>query len=123
MPDRVAIFIDGSYLDNILRKEYNMAKINYQELANWMSGHKKILRTNYYACHPYQSYTPTEDEYRKLERSIKFFHMLNSLPRFEVKEGKLEYRGQREDGSSTRIKTDNGYLICDFSSKRYRKDK
>lgn len=29
----------------------------------------------------------------------------------------------REDGKSTRIKTDNGYLICSYSSVRYRKDK
>ena len=29
----------------------------------------------------------------------------------------------REDGKSLRIKTDMGFLICSFSSKRYRKDK
>ena len=29
----------------------------------------------------------------------------------------------REDGKSIRLKTDNGYLICSFSSLRYRKDK
>lgn len=29
----------------------------------------------------------------------------------------------REDGESIRIKTDNGYLICAYSSVRYRKDK
>jgi transposase len=29
----------------------------------------------------------------------------------------------REDGKNIRIKTDNGYLICDYSSVRYRKDK
>jgi hypothetical protein len=28
----------------------------------------------------------------------------------------------REDGKSIRIKTDNGYLICSYSSVRYRKD-
>jgi transposase len=29
----------------------------------------------------------------------------------------------REDGESISIKTDNGYLICAYSSVRYRKDK
>lgn len=29
----------------------------------------------------------------------------------------------REDGKSIRIKTDNGYLICSYSTARYRKDK
>ena len=28
----------------------------------------------------------------------------------------------REDGKNIRIKTDNGYLICSYSSIRYRKD-
>lgn len=28
----------------------------------------------------------------------------------------------REDGKSIRLKTDNGYLICSYSSVRYRKD-
>jgi len=30
---------------------------------------------------------------------------------------------KREDGKSIRIKTDHGYLICNYSSARYRKDK
>ena len=29
----------------------------------------------------------------------------------------------REDGKSMRVKTDNGYLVCSYSSVRYRKDK
>src|SRR5690606_37805734 len=29
----------------------------------------------------------------------------------------------RTDGSIIRVKTDNGYLICSFSQKRYNKDK
>ena len=29
----------------------------------------------------------------------------------------------REDGKRIRIKTDNGYLVCSYSSVRYRKDK
>jgi transposase len=29
----------------------------------------------------------------------------------------------REDGKTIRLKTDNGFLICSFSAKRYKKDK
>jgi transposase len=29
----------------------------------------------------------------------------------------------REDGKSIRVETDSGYLICSYSSVRYRKDK
>ncbi len=35
----------------------------------------------------------------------------------------IDKRITREDGKSIRIKTDNGFLICDYSSVRYRKDK
>lgn len=35
---------------------------------------------------------------------------------------KIDNNISREDGKSIRIKTDNGYLICSFSSVRYRKD-
>lgn len=36
---------------------------------------------------------------------------------------KIEKNIKREDGKTIRIATDNGYLICSFSSLRYRKDK
>lgn len=35
----------------------------------------------------------------------------------------IDKKISREDGKSIRIKTDNGYLICSYSSVRYRKDK
>ena len=35
----------------------------------------------------------------------------------------IEKNISREDGKSVRIKTDNGFLICSYSSVRYRKDK
>lgn len=37
--------------------------------------------------------------------------------------GTIDSTIEREDGKSIRIKTDKGYLICSYSSKRYRKDK
>lgn len=36
---------------------------------------------------------------------------------------KIDKNISRRDGKSIRIKTDNGYLICSYSSVRYRKDK
>lgn len=36
---------------------------------------------------------------------------------------KIDATIHREDGKSTRIKTENGYLICSYSSVRFRKDK
>jgi hypothetical protein len=37
--------------------------------------------------------------------------------------GQIDKSITREDGNSIRISTDNGYLICSYSSVRYRKDK
>jgi hypothetical protein len=37
--------------------------------------------------------------------------------------GQIDKSITREDGNSIRITTDNGYLICSYSSVRYRKDK
>ena len=42
-----------------------------------------------------------------------------STPLFET----IDKNISRKDGKSIRIKTDNGYLICSYSSVRYRKDK
>jgi transposase len=36
---------------------------------------------------------------------------------------KIDKRIERQDGKSIRIATDNGYLVCAYSSVRYRKDK
>jgi len=46
---------------------------------------------------------------------------LGNLPNELIAE--INKNTSREDGKSIRIKTDNGYLICSYSSVRYRKDK
>lgn len=46
---------------------------------------------------------------------------LGNLPRELIEQ--IDKCILREDGKSIRIKTDNGYLICSYSSTRYRKDK
>ena len=60
MANRVAIFIDGAYLDNVIRSEFQNARIDYQALSERMSGDSDILRTYYYDCLPYQRDPPTE---------------------------------------------------------------
>src|SRR5580765_734738 len=46
---------------------------------------------------------------------------LGNLPNEMIAE--INKNASREDGKSIRIKTDNGYLICSYSSVRYRKNK
>lgn len=46
---------------------------------------------------------------------------LGNLPNEVIAE--IDSRISREDGKTIRLQADNGYLICSYSTKRYRKDK
>lgn len=99
MTDRIAIFIDGGYLDKVLQLEFGKARIEYDLLSNWMAGCIDILRTYYYNCLPYQFNPPTEEQSRQFANAQSFHKKLNALPKYEVREGKLEFRGiDRETG-------------------------
>lgn len=91
---RVAIFIDGGYLDYVLRHEFGNARIDYEKFAAWMAGPNELLRTYYYHCLPFQSNPPTDDERRRFSQAQSFFSRLCRIPRFHVREGKLAFRGR-----------------------------
>jgi len=61
---RVAIFIDGGYLDHVLRDLRLFGKLDYNAFALALKGGGDLLRTYYYHCLPWQSPTPTPDESR-----------------------------------------------------------
>ena len=44
MPGRVAIFIDGAYLEFVLKDEFQEARIDYQALSKYLAGDSDILR-------------------------------------------------------------------------------
>ncbi|PIW20443.1 MAG: NYN domain-containing protein, partial [Anaerolineae bacterium CG17_big_fil_post_rev_8_21_14_2_50_57_27] len=88
---RIAIFIDGGYLDVTNRDECNGMKIDYAKLAIKLAGGIEILRTYYYNCLPYQQTHPTEEESKRFAQAQKFHSALKALPRFEVREGMLVY--------------------------------
>lgn len=96
--DRIAIFIDGGYLDYALRNEFKSARIDFGRFAQELSSGKEILRTYYYHCLPYQSDPPTTDEAQRLSRMQSFLSHLDRLPRFTCRLGKLAYRGKSVDG-------------------------
>jgi uncharacterized LabA/DUF88 family protein len=95
---RLAIFIDGGYLDATNRNECGWGKIDYAKLANKLSGGIEILRTYYYNCLPYQQNPPTEEESKRFAQAQRFHFALRALPRFEVREGMLVYRGNNDRG-------------------------
>lgn len=90
---RTAIFIDGAYLDFTLRDEFGGVRIDYERLSTEMAASLELLRTYYYHCPPYQSATPTEEERERKAKFDRFHYALQSIPRYEVRLGKLEYRG------------------------------
>lgn len=95
---RIASFIDGGYLENLLRSEFAEVKIDYGRLAEKLADGREILRTYYYDCLPYQSDPPTKDESKRFAKKERFFHALERLPRFEVRKGRLEVRNRAGNG-------------------------
>lgn len=54
---------------------------------------------HYYHCLPWQSPHPTPEESARFARKQQFFNALQSLPRFEVRLGRLEFRGTDQNGN------------------------
>ncbi|MBW7651710.1 NYN domain-containing protein [Anoxybacillus sp. ST4] len=94
---RIALFIDGGYLDNVL-KWHEKAKIDYGKLAAAMANDHLLLRTYYYHCLPYQSPNPSLEEKEYFSNAQSFFKRLNRLESFTVREGKLAFRGIDDRG-------------------------
>ena len=99
MPDRAAIFIDGAYLEYVLRDEFNSSPIDFRALSLAMAGQADILRTYYYHCPPYQGNPPTQEESRRYAARRSFYTALDRLPRFSVRLGRLAPRGLELDGT------------------------
>ena len=99
MPERVAIFIDGGYLDYVLADLGLFGKVDYRAFTAALTGTGDLLRAYYYHCLPYQSAQPTPTESQRFANMQKFFAAIDRTPRFMVRQGKLAYRGSRQDGS------------------------
>jgi uncharacterized LabA/DUF88 family protein len=95
---RIAIFIDGGYLEKIIKNEFSEVPIDFSKLVETLVGGRELLRTYYYNCLPYQSNPPTSEESERFANKERFFSYLRRLPRFSVRLGKLAYRGIGSDG-------------------------
>ena len=103
---RLAIFLDGGYLDALTRRRFSRLRIDYAKLSEHVHGRVAeatggpldILRTYYYDCLPYQSLAPTDEESERYGRKRAFLHRLTTLPRYQVREGRLQYQGRDERG-------------------------
>ena len=100
MTERSAIFIDGAYLASVLKSEFNSPRVDFHALSSAMRSETKILRTYYYHCLPHQSDPPSAREKERLASARRFFVALRMLPRFEVRLGRLERRGEDVHGKT-----------------------
>lgn len=98
---RVAIFVDGGYLDKVLKKGSRDIRIDYQKLCDYIAGcfphDVEILRAYYYHCLPYQSSPPTPEQSERFGARQRFYDALGKLPRFEVRLGRLARRGSPDN--------------------------
>ena len=96
--NRIAIFIDAGYFQVMSRDEFGSPRIDFGKLAMKMAGGREILRTYYYDCLPYQSNPPTVDEKSRFSKRQGFHSALAKNPRFQVRLGRLEFRGRNAAG-------------------------
>lgn len=96
---RAAIFIDGGYILSQL-KQYKLSP-DYEGFTDYFlrplreAAQVDLLRVYFYYCAPWMSDEPTEDELRRKEAYDEFIEEITSLPRWQVRLGKLEKRWDR----------------------------
>jgi uncharacterized LabA/DUF88 family protein len=102
---RLAIFLDGGYVDKLAMHEFNL-RVAYDQFSEAVADHVRsgthepvdLLRTFYYHCPPYQSNPPTSEEAKRFGQTRSFFQALRRLAKYEVREGRLAFRGLDAQG-------------------------
>jgi uncharacterized LabA/DUF88 family protein len=103
---RLAIFIDGGYVDALCRTEFGGQMVDYgrlsEEITTVINSRTAepldLLRAMYYHCPPYQSNPPTLEESQRTASFRSFEAALSSLPRFTVRLGRLQSQGIGANG-------------------------
>jgi uncharacterized LabA/DUF88 family protein len=99
MAERVGVFIDGAYLDYVLRDLEIFGKLDYRAFADALTVKAELFRAYYYHCLPWQSPQPTREESLRFAAMQRFLASIERTPRFLVRQGRLAPRGFRADGS------------------------
>ncbi len=114
MSNRTAIFIDGGYFTKVL-DWHDRLKVDYAALSQHLAAGEKLFRTYFYNCMPYKGQFPTEAEEIRYANMQRFIDKLRSLDRYEVRLGKLEYRGNNADGAPIYVqKRVDTMFACDL---------
>ena len=94
-----AVFIDGAYLEKVLLYDHGRPSINFELLAAAMINEgDELLRVYYYHCLPFKSNPPTIKENERYGNRRRFYDALGYIPRFEVRLGRLAFRGMDQKG-------------------------
>ncbi|MHB8438723.1 MAG: NYN domain-containing protein [Acidimicrobiales bacterium] len=101
----MAIFIDGGHISKLAANEFGV-QVDYQKLSAEIAATidaktvepVELLRALFYNCLPYQSAKPTPDEAKRYGASQKFHTQLEKIPRFQVRLGRLAFRGVDAQG-------------------------
>jgi uncharacterized LabA/DUF88 family protein len=91
LPERIALFIDGSNLYNGMRDNLANTRVSLQTLIRQLVGSRKLVRAYYYNAPLTEDY---QDDLR--EGQQRFFESLRRIPYVTVRLGRLH---RRNDGS------------------------
>lgn len=95
---RTCVLVDGGYFQKVPEKDFGAPRIDFGLLGPELArGYEPLLRTYYYNCPPYQSADPTPRERELVRNADRFYYSLRKLQNFEVRLGRLEFRGIARD--------------------------
>ena len=100
--NRVAIFVDGAYVEKAMRSEFGGVRIDFNLLSERLAGDAEILRTYYYHCALYQDKPPTPEQSKRYTAQRAFFRALEAYPRYTLRLGRLAKR-DGDDGGTPRF--------------------
>lgn len=103
---RLATFVDGGYFNALAERHFH-CRIDFAKfvaeiqvaIAARTPDPVDVLRTFFYDCPPYQNQNSTPAEKQRYAQKISFFNHLETLPRVQVRQGLLAYRGRDAQGA------------------------
>ena len=114
----LAIFIDAAYLSNTFKDQFSGRRVNFKVLPDWIRDKLDIpkaglIRTYFYDCLPLEidedflirnkpskSYCHNcmiEHARERLKKKKNFLFRVEMIPQFEVRLGRLVFRGWRKE--------------------------
>lgn len=98
--DRTALFVDAGYMDKLCQDVFAVPSggrkvplaLDFKRLGAVLAP-PKPWRVYYYHCLPYQDDPPEPAQFAAREAKGRFIAFLSSMPRWVVREGRIERRG------------------------------